>query len=77
MRKFIEKNYLYKCNYVRDIENWETGYSYFFADSFEEAYELARILYNKENGCIIDIRQIEHTHEGNIYGCFMIAQNSK
>lgn len=73
-RKFIEKAYLYRCNYIRDTDNWEGRYSYLIADSFEEAYELAKILYDKEN--IIDIKYIECKKEDDIYGCYMLAPNS-
>lgn len=76
-RKFIEKAYLYRCNYIRDIDNWEGGYSYLIADSLEEAYELAKILYDKENECIIDIRYIECKKKDDIYGCYMLAPNSR
>jgi len=66
-RKFIEKAYLYRCNYIRDTDNWEGDYSYLMADSLEEAYELAKILYDKENKCIIDIRYIECKKKDDIY----------
>ena len=75
-RRFIEKAYLYKCNYIRDVENWEDSYSYLIADSFEEAYELAKILYDKENECILDIRKIECKKEDDIYGCYMLPIDS-
>ena len=75
-RKFFERGYLYKCRYVLDIENWEEEYCYLIADSFEEALELAKILYSEENERIVDIKKIQHKEEGKIYGCYMLAQNS-
>jgi len=41
-----------------------------------KAYELAKILYDKENECILDIRKIECKKEDDIYGCYMLPIDS-
>ena len=73
VKGIIEKGYLYKLNFVRDIEDWETDYYYISADTFEEAVEVAEKLVGGENECIIDLKQIKHKQKGDAYAVFTKA----
>ena len=70
MENIIEKGYLYKLNYVRDVENWVLEYCYLVANTYEEANELAHEIIHGDDQCIIDIHQIPHEEKENIYAVF-------
>ena len=67
----IERAFLYKVIFVRDVDNWEISYSYMMADGFEEVWSLAKELFDNENQCVLSIEFIPHEKVGETYGCYI------